>query len=80
MECASQSRSGSERVVCRLLPHMEADGPGNMALDEALLEAVAADPTGAVFRTYGWTVPTLSLGYFQRVVRPAVGTCVFNLA
>lgn len=36
-----------------------------MAIDEALLEAVAADPSVAYFRTYGWTTPTLSLGYFQ---------------
>jgi lipoate-protein ligase A len=37
-----------------------------MALDEALLDSVAEDPSAAVFRTYGWTVATLSLGYFQR--------------
>lgn len=36
-----------------------------MALDEALLESVAADPTAAALRTYGWAEPTLSLGYFQ---------------
>ncbi|HEV3162576.1 MAG TPA: biotin/lipoate A/B protein ligase family protein [Isosphaeraceae bacterium] len=51
--------------VCHVLPHVQADGPANMAVDEALLESVAADPSAAVFRTYGWTVPTLSLGYFQ---------------
>jgi lipoate-protein ligase A len=51
---------------CWILPHESADGPGNMALDEALLEAVADDPSAAVLRTYDWTVPTLSLGYFQR--------------
>src|SRR4051812_5496180 len=37
-----------------------------MALDEALLDAVAEDPSAAWLRTYGWTAPTLSLGYFQR--------------
>ena len=37
-----------------------------MALDEALLNAVAATPEFAYFRTYEWTEPTLSLGYFQR--------------
>lgn len=36
-----------------------------MALDQALLDFVAADPTSAVFRTYEWSSPTLSLGYFQ---------------
>ena len=38
-----------------------------MALDEALLDEVAEDPTHAVLRTYGWSAPTLSLGYFQKV-------------
>jgi lipoyl(octanoyl) transferase len=51
---------------CRVLPHLVLDGPGNMALDEALLESVAADPSEAAFRTYEWSEPTLSLGYFQR--------------
>jgi lipoyl(octanoyl) transferase len=50
-----------------VLPYAEADGPANMALDEALLEAVAADPSAGAFRLYGWSVPTLSLGYFQAV-------------
>lgn len=51
--------------VCRLVPFREADGPTNMAIDEALLASVAASGSGPVVRTYGWTVPTLSLGYFQ---------------
>jgi lipoate-protein ligase A len=38
-----------------------------MALDEALLDAVAADPQSAYIRTYQWSTPTLSLGYFQHV-------------
>lgn len=51
--------------VCRVLPHEVGDGPRNMALDEALLDSVAADPRAAVVRTYAWSEPTLSLGYFQ---------------
>ncbi|WZO97766.1 biotin/lipoate A/B protein ligase family protein [Isosphaeraceae bacterium EP7] len=50
---------------CRILPHQFGDGPGQMALDEALLDSVGAAPESAVLRTYGWTRPTLSLGYFQ---------------
>jgi lipoate-protein ligase A len=38
-----------------------------MALDEALLEVLADDPSSAVLRTYGWSEPTLSLGYFQEI-------------
>jgi lipoate-protein ligase A len=53
-------------MLCRLLPYAEADGPTNMAIDEALLDLVAQDPTAAWLRTYGWSVPTLSLGSFQR--------------
>jgi lipoate-protein ligase A len=42
-----------------------ADGPSNMALDEALM--LRAARTGdAVFRVYGFSVPTLSLGRNQR--------------
>lgn len=52
---------------CRLLPHRADDGPVNMATDEWMLESVVADPSAAALRTYGWSVPTLSLGYFQRL-------------
>jgi lipoate-protein ligase A len=38
-----------------------------MALDQALLDFVAAGAASAFLRTYGWTNPTLSLGYFQPV-------------
>lgn len=50
---------------CRVLPHLVADGPAQMALDHALLDAVDRAPTSAYFRTYQWSRPTLSLGYFQ---------------
>lgn len=52
-------------MIARVLPYAEADGPGNMAIDEALLETAEAGT--AVLRTYGWTEPTLSLGYFQNL-------------
>jgi lipoate-protein ligase A len=54
-------------LECRVLPFRTADGPANMALDEALLDAVALRADAAAFRTYGWSEPTLSLGYFQRI-------------
>jgi lipoate-protein ligase A len=54
-------------MTCHVIPHEAADGPTNMAIDEALLETVAADAGTAYLRTYSWTVPTLSLGYFQRL-------------
>jgi lipoate-protein ligase A len=52
-------------LLCRILPYETADGPANMALDEALLDWVAGGENSAYLRTYGWSVPTLSLGYFQ---------------
>jgi lipoate-protein ligase A len=55
-------------ATVRLLPFAPADGPSNMAADEALLET-AADRGVASLRFYTWTEPTLSLGYFQ----PAAG-------
>jgi lipoate-protein ligase A len=42
-----------------------ADGATNMALDEALMRRAAASGE-AVFRIYGWSSPTLSLGRNQR--------------
>jgi lipoate-protein ligase A len=47
----------------RLLPFHIAPGAWNMAADEVLLEA-AADGVASL-RFYGWSQPTLSLGYFQ---------------
>jgi lipoate-protein ligase A len=52
-------------MIVRILPHLSADGPAQMGLDEALLESVSKQPAAAVLRTYEWSVPTLSLGYFQ---------------
>ncbi len=52
-------------MYCRVFPYRLDDGAGNMALDEAMLDAVGDDPATALFRTYGWESPTLSLGYFQ---------------
>ena len=49
---------------CRLLRHNPAPGAWNMAVDEMLLER-AQDQATACLRFYGWSEPTLSLGYFQ---------------
>lgn len=49
----------------RLLNTGYADGPDNMAIDEAILEAVAADLSPPTVRFYGWAPPCVSLGYRQ---------------
>lgn len=55
--------SGMTRTI-RLLPSAAADGPTNMAADEALLETASASGVASL-RFYTWSEPTLSLGYFQ---------------
>jgi lipoate-protein ligase A len=50
-------------VICRLLPYIVADGAINMAADETLLHSALSGI--ASLRFYGWSEPTLSLGYFQ---------------
>lgn len=54
------------RAEGRLIPIHVGDPAGNMAIDQALLEAV--DEAGqAMLRFYTWSRPTLSLGYFQQL-------------
>ena len=48
-------------TIWRLLEHGDASPARNMAVDEALLREVR-EP---VLRIYGWSVPAVSLGYFQ---------------
>jgi len=52
-------------TLCRLIYHPAASGPWNMAVDEALLLS-AVEERAATLRFYGWSEPTLSLGYFQQ--------------
>ncbi len=50
-------------TTLELLPFEVASGPHNMAADEVLLEQAAKGLT--LFRCYGWSSATVSLGYFQ---------------
>lgn len=49
----------------RLLQSGERDGATNMAIDEAVLEAVTAGRSHPTLRLYGWCPPCLSLGFSQ---------------
>lgn len=49
----------------RLLETGALDGATNMAIDEAILEAVTAGQAPPTLRFYGWEPPCLSLGYSQ---------------
>lgn len=55
----------SSSLPCRLIEDSAAAGNWQMALDEVLLESAAQRPAASL-RFYGWSEPTLSLGYFQR--------------
>lgn len=48
-----------------MVPLSDHDGPTNMAIDEAIVAAVASGSVPATLRFYAWSRPTLSLGYFQ---------------
>ncbi|MGH2521751.1 MAG: lipoate--protein ligase family protein [Anaerolineales bacterium] len=51
----------------RLLFSPFADGPTNMAVDEAILLAVAEGHALPTLRFFGWVPPCLSLGYAQSI-------------
>jgi len=51
----------------RLLVDAPAAGAWNMAVDEVLLEGLAAGTAPPTLRFYEWTPPCLSLGYFQPI-------------
>lgn len=53
------------RESWRLLLSGAADGATNMAVDEAILEAVSAGEVPPTLRFYTWNPPCLSLGYAQ---------------
>jgi lipoate-protein ligase A len=55
----------ADLLNCRLIIDPPSPGPWNMGIDHALL-ADSADNGVATLRFYGWSKPTLSLGYFQR--------------
>ena len=55
------------RPKWRLIRSGASTGAWNMALDEALLESVAAGHSLPVLRLYGWQPAAVSLGYSQRL-------------
>src|SRR2546421_11723943 len=62
---AMSRSSASTSDGWRLLVDAPAGGAWNMAVDEVLLDGVAAGTTPPTLRFYAWTPPCLSLGYFQ---------------
>lgn len=67
MSQIESSPQQTEQVTTwRLLETGWQDGATNMAIDEAILEGIAAGVSPPTLRFYGWQPPCLSLGYAQR--------------
>ena len=63
------------RATWRLIVDGEADGPSNMAVDEAILRAVAGGSQPPTLRFYGWSPPCLSLGRNQPLADADLTAC-----
>jgi len=61
----SPSSDSTSDVTWRLLLDPPEAGAWNMAVDEVLLDGVAAGSAPPTLRFYQWAPPCLSLGYFQ---------------
>jgi lipoyl(octanoyl) transferase len=48
----------------------------NMALDEAIAERVRGNKAPPTLRLYGWDMPSVTLGYFQRIAEVDVEYCL----
>ncbi len=59
----------------RLIVDGEADGPTNMALDDAILEAVSEEASPPTLRFYGWSPPCLTLGRSQPQAEADLEAC-----
>lgn len=65
----------SDLSVWRVIVDRPARGTWNMAVDEALLDAVSRRRAQPTLRLYRWTPACLSLGYFQSFAAVDVGAC-----
>jgi lipoate-protein ligase A len=61
----SELSSGYPRATWRLIVDGEADGATNMAVDQAILDAVVEGASPPTLRFYAWAPPCLSLGRGQ---------------
>lgn len=72
---SADARPAYARATWRLIVDAEADGPSNMAVDEAILRAVAAGSRPPTLRFYGWSPPCLSLGRNQPLADADLAAC-----
>jgi lipoate-protein ligase A len=71
----AEAKAAYPRAIWRLIVDGEADGPSNMAVDEAILRAVAAGNQPPTLRFYGWSPPCLSLGRNQPLADADLAAC-----
>jgi lipoate-protein ligase A len=71
----AESNAAYPRATWRLIVDAEADGPSNMAADEAILRAVAAGSQPPTLRFYGWSPACLSLGRNQPLADADLAAC-----
>lgn len=50
----------------RFLPYYAYTAAENMAIDQAIMDLMSKKKVPPTLRFYGWQVPTLSIGYFQK--------------
>lgn len=65
MDQTNRDQAAYAHARWRLINSGYNDGAENMAIDEAILEAVAAQLSPPTIRFYGWNPPCVSLGYRQ---------------
>ena len=68
----------SKKQEWRLIIHPPTRGSWNMAVDEAILEAVGKRDAPPTLRLYGWNPPCLSLGYAQDVKDVDINNLIQN--
>jgi lipoate-protein ligase A len=64
------------RATWRLIVDGEADGPTNMAIDEAILTAVIEGASPPTLRFYGWSPPCVTLGRSQSLADADQALCL----
>ncbi|MEJ2734516.1 MAG: lipoate--protein ligase family protein [Anaerolineae bacterium] len=72
---AGERVSAYAPAVWRLVVDGEADGATNMAMDQAILEAVVEGVSPPTLRFYAWSPPCLSLGRSQALADVDLAAC-----
>lgn len=60
----------------RIIIHEESDAFYNMALDEAVSEAVRQKLSPPTLRLYRWSAPSISIGHFQKIAEVNTDYCM----